>query len=108
MTEDNSRLEALEQNLDGNWSNEKMAYTFLDTAGVGQLGDMLIGSPDFKTMAPCKYQVFFKDNNPFLRIIYNDKSDDQIREYDIQEILVGANSKTLRLKDKFGNETIYH
>lgn len=69
---------------------------------------MLIGSPDFKTMAQCKYQVFIKDNNPFLRIIYNNDSDDQTKEYDIQEIMVSPTSKTLRLKDGFDNISIYH
>ena len=108
MTQDNSRLADLELNLNGNWSNEKMAYTFLDTEGVGQLGDMLIGSPDFKTMAQCKYQVFIKDSNPFLKIIYNDKSDDQTKEYQIQDIMVSANGRSLTLIDYFNNASTYH
>lgn len=36
MTQDNSRLAYLELNLNGNWSNEKMTYSFLGTEGVGQ------------------------------------------------------------------------
>jgi hypothetical protein len=107
MEDLNARISNIESQLIGKWCNDTIGLFFDGTIGTGDLGEVEIGEPNLVIAGTCKYQVFIRGGNPFLRIINEPINKEmQVMEWEILEIY--APHKILRVRDKFGNEIIFH
>lgn len=89
----------------GKWENETVGFLFLDTPGPGELGDVWIGPPDLSIYGQSKFQIFIKDDLPFLKLINDKNGEEQIKEY---EMVINKPVGELVLKIKLGGEWVLH